>query len=432
MPENEHKNKYWLHLLLFIATLLTTTLAGYDWIGIYRDDISWWETGLQFSLPFLLILTIHEFGHYITARIYKVAVSLPYYIPLYLPGMATIGTLGAFIRMKSQLRTKRMIFDIGIAGPLAGFVAAIGVLIYGFTHLPEPEYVFQIHEDYKDYGLGYEKAVYSYEYHRRQDSIGFEARQRMDSAAYADGNSSIINFLRYINMMPETWERQKFIPAEEYVVLATGKNLLFLFFEKYVVDDPRLIPNKYEMFHYPFLFAGYLALFFTALNLIPIGQLDGGHVVYGLFGEKKHRIISPIIFGIFVFFAGLGIFRNNILDINFFQASFENVVIFSFIYIYFLYLLFSKTFQNRKNSLMVAVLIFASQFFAEIIFPGVKGFNGWLLFAFLIGRVLGVYHPPAQVEEPLNTSRKILGWLCLIIFVLCFTPRIIAIETITP
>ena len=104
-----------------------------------------------------------SFGHYITARIYRVKVTLPFYIPLWLGIISTIGTMGAFIQIKQPLVSRKQFFDIGIAGPLAGFVVAIGVLWYGFTHLPSPEYVFEIHPEYKtEYPIEFEKYGYNY------------------------------------------------------------------------------------------------------------------------------------------------------------------------------------------------------------------------------------------------------------------------------
>src|SRR5438552_2704608 len=107
----KHK-RYLLQAALFIATIFTTTYAGMEWMGL-SQELSWetFAKGFLFSVPFLGILTVHEFGHYITARLYKVKVTLPYYIPFLLPG-ASIGTMGAFIRIKSVLKTKREIFDI--------------------------------------------------------------------------------------------------------------------------------------------------------------------------------------------------------------------------------------------------------------------------------------------------------------------------------
>jgi Zn-dependent protease len=99
----------------------------------------------------LSILTAHEFGHYFVALYYRVKVTLPYYIPL--PPGFMFGTMGALIRMKSPVYSNKQNFDIGIAGPLAGFVVAIVFLGYGYSHLPPLEYVFQFHPEYQQYGL---------------------------------------------------------------------------------------------------------------------------------------------------------------------------------------------------------------------------------------------------------------------------------------
>jgi len=270
MEINKKVKTYSIHLGLFLLVLLTTTLAGAEWTSLKYIFIPETEfTGqdfldaLAFSIPFIGILTVHEFGHYFVAKWHKVKVSLPYYLPFWfgflplfgLPPMPSIGTVGAFIKLQAKKTSRKQIFDIGVAGPLAGFIVALGVLYYGFTHLPPPEYVFKVHPEWIEYGLDYEKYVYQ--------ENGFNFR--------------------------------------------LGTNLLFMFFEEYVVQDKALIPNAYEMMHYPWLFAGYLALFFTALNLLPIGQLDGGHILYGLVGYRQNRRISALLFLVFVFYAGLGL-----------------------------------------------------------------------------------------------------------------------------
>lgn len=358
------------NLFLFVVTFITTTLAGAEWIfarSVFFSDhpLAWSEIfyGLYFSVPFLAILTVHEFGHYFTAKWYRIQVTLPYYIPFWFFSLVpSIGTMGAFIRIKGAVTTRKEYFDIGVAGPLAGFIVAMGVLYYGFTHLPAPEYIFTIHPEYKVFGLDYAKYVY------------------------------------------ENVENS----------FALGKNLIFIFFEKVVVKDPSLVPNSYEMMHYPWLFAGYLALFFTALNLMPIGQLDGGHILYGLLGEKNHRIISSVLFVLFVSYAGLGV-------ITPFQAM-ESLWWNGLLYIGFLYLLFSRVFHGIRNALLAAVVIFTSQFLLSYAFPGVQGYHGWLVFAFFLGRVVGIYHPPVLYDYPLDRKRKLIGWISLIIFILCFTP----------
>jgi hypothetical protein len=154
---------YLIHSVLFIVTFITTTLAGAEWAysksifgvnEVFNSAYSWQDfyNGLPYSICFLTILTAHEFGHYFTAIYYRVKTTLPYYIPLPPIGLM-FGTLGALIRIKSPIRSTQQNFDIGIAGPLAGFVVSIGFLLYGFTHLPPPEYIFQFHPEYEQFGL---------------------------------------------------------------------------------------------------------------------------------------------------------------------------------------------------------------------------------------------------------------------------------------
>lgn len=371
MKESKYK-QYGIHLLLFILTLITTTMAGAEWIFgrsfFYGENtMGWYEfkAGLEFSIPFLLILTVHEFGHYLTAQYNKVRVSLPYYLPVwfgFVPFMLSIGTVGAFIRIKDRISVKRLHFDIGIAGPLAGFVVAIGVLWFGFTHLPEPEYIYQIHPEYEQYGLEYDQHVYD--------------------------NDSILN-------------------------VSLGSNLTFMFFEKYVVDDPSKIPSHYEMMHYPWLFAGFLALLFTALNLLPIGQLDGGHVLYGLLGKKWHKHIAEWIFILFITYAGVGIFTP--------YDALDSLVWIP-LYIAFIYLLLKGMGKSTQDTLMYAVAIFSVQFLISGIWPTAQGYSGWLMFAFIIARFLGIHHPGAINEAPLDMKRQVLGWIALIVFIISFSP----------
>src|SRR5882724_1978649 len=135
-----------IHSSLFVVTFITTTMAGAEWSfgkSVFMPSYSWsdFASGLPYSICFLTILTCHEFGHYFTAIYYRVKTSLPYYIPL--PPFGLLGTLGALIRIKQPIHTNKQQFDIGIAGPLAGLVVALGFLIYGFMTLPPAEYVFQ-------------------------------------------------------------------------------------------------------------------------------------------------------------------------------------------------------------------------------------------------------------------------------------------------
>lgn len=338
---------------------------------LFESGLNWREfwMGLQFSVPFLGVLTVHEFGHYFTGKFYHIRLTLPYYIPFWL-GPGSIGTMGAFIRIKSPLRSRQEYFDVGIAGPLAGFVLAIGVIWYGFTHLPPPEHIFTIHPEYRQYGLEYAKYAY------KDLDISF----------------------------------------------ALGKNLLFRLFESYVVTDPARIPNAYEMAHYPFLFAGYLSLFFTALNLIPIGQLDGGHILFSLIGYRRHAIVSPILFAVFVFYAGLGVVAPH--------KDTVQLIVFDFpwyvgmpVYAFFLFLVFSRTTPDFRSTVLLSLSVFAAQYLLATIIPDIKGYSGWLVFSFILGRVLGIYHPPVLYNQPLSVGRQLVGWLSLLIFILCFSPE---------
>jgi len=421
---------YFLQAFLFLMTIMTTTYCGAEWID--DDALSGWDyfwSGLEYSIPFLSILTIHEFGHYFCARKYGVETTLPYYIPLPLLG---VGTLGAFIRMKAQASSKKAMFDIGIAGPLAGFVAALLVLIYGFTHLPDKEYIERLNPSYKKmYGEDYEKHVYTYEFARKNDSVKHEEKMQKDSLSFIKEKKEALE-----KGQADTthWQRKAFKPEEAYGVMALGDNILFWVLSKWLVVDQSLLPNAYEMFQYPYLIAGYLALFFTALNLLPIGQLDGGHVIYGLFGYRRHRFISVSFFTVFVLIAGIGIFKDNLLGINFFSADPLNMVLFAGAYVYFLYSMYEKFFINNKTTaVLIATSIFALQFLIEFAIPSWHGFSGWMMvFAYLVGRFLGLEHPPAAIEEPLDWKRKVLGWLALLIFVLCFTPEVFNIKILTP
>ncbi len=367
-----------LQILLFVTTFFTTTLAGAEWcygklfISIfpffYNPEFTWADfiLGMQFSVPFLLILTVHEFGHYFTALYHKIKSSLPYYIPVP-PLLLSLGTLGAVIRLRSKVPSTRKNFDIGIAGPLAGFVMALAILYYGFATLPPAEHIFTIHPEYKQYGLDYADHVYN------------------------PNDTTILN-------------------------ISLGKNLLFTFFEN-VVADPERVPNVHEMMHYPFLFAGFLALVFTSLNLLPIGQLDGGHVLYGFVGFKKHRIVASVFFVAFIFYAGLGfemIRPTNPADTLIFWIPVYGLILYS---------CFMGLGLSRRDTLMYTVVVFAAQYLIMFLFPAVTGYSGWLLFGFVIGRFVGIPHPPTELEQPLDTKRKILGWIALLIFIVSFTPQ---------
>jgi membrane-associated protease RseP (regulator of RpoE activity) len=377
---NSEVKRVLIQIALFVTTFVTTTLAGTEWVYsrsiLFNKDYSWQDflNGMEFSIPFLLILTIHEFGHYFTARYHKIKVSLPYYIPVPpLPFiLLNIGTFGALIRLRERVHSKRQNFDIGIAGPLAGFIAALIILYYGFTTLPPPEHIYSFHPEYEKFGLNYADTVYT-------------------------------------NHTTTTLD------------VVFGKSLLFVFFEKYVADPAR-VPNAHEIMHYPILLAGFLSLLFTFLNLLPVGQLDGGHVSYGLFGSKGHRIIATIIFLSFIFYAGIGYAR---------PTDKPEELLYSVpIGIAYIYFVFNGFGLAERTRLMYTLLTFAAIFLFSGLFPDVDGYRPWLLWGFIIGRMIGVQHPATEIEEPLDTKRIILGWLALAIFIVCFSPAPINAEII--
>ena len=212
-----------LNLALLIATLGTTLFAGAMMEGAdpLRQPLALLK-GVPFSASLLLILGCHELGHYVTARAYGVQVSLPYFIPLPLPPM---GTMGAIIKMRSPIPSRKVLFDIGIAGPLLGLVVALPILVLGLMLSPV---------------------------------------KSMTGVVWQEGNSLAYLFLKWILKGP--------IPAGSDVIL------------------------------HPLALAGWLGLFVTALNLLPLSQLDGGHIAYAILGGRFRKVIWLFLGGLVVLF----------------------------------------------------------------------------------------------------------------------------------
>ncbi len=359
-----------LHIGLFLVTLITTTLAGIELtrgdVGLLPLDVfqlrgaalsAEVRRGLWFALPFLGVLTVHEFGHYFTARRNQVRTSLPYYIPFPMG----LGTFGAIIRIRQRIFSRREFFDIGLAGPLAGFLVAVPLLIYGFTHLPPLDYLFTIHPEYAPYGADYARYVYP--------------------------------------------------PGEQGLTIA--KPLLYRLLES-AFANPALLPHPNELMHYPVLLAGALSLFFTALNLLPMGQLDGGHILYGLLGRRRFNQLALVLFIGFIFYAGLGLFT--------LHSGWQAWLYGGPVYALYLGLIFWRVLPTPRRGLLLAAGIWAAQLAYTVADPTILGNPGWLVFGLLLGRFTGIYHPPAPDERPLSPGRKVLGWVMVAIFVLCFTP----------
>ncbi|MCC6601590.1 MAG: site-2 protease family protein [Anaerolineae bacterium] len=207
-----------INLALFLITIVSTlATAAYFYAETAEQATQIWR-GWPFSLSIMLILGAHELGHYFAARYHKVAVTLPYFIPL--PIISPIGTMGAVIRMKAPIKNKRALFDIGVAGPLAGLVFAIPLLIYGLM----------------------------------TSEVG-----AMSSIGLLEGNS-ILYYLAKFAIFGQ------FLPSETL--------------------DVHL--NQVA-------WAAWVGLLVTALNLMPVGQLDGGHLMYSLLGSRAKQLFIPVM-----------------------------------------------------------------------------------------------------------------------------------------
>ncbi|MEQ8927238.1 MAG: site-2 protease family protein [Fulvivirga sp.] len=401
--------KYLIHSGLFIITFFTATVAGTWWINgkiLFFTDYNWkdFELGMAYSIPFLLILTVHEFGHYFTAKYHKVKTTLPYYIPIP-PFPMSIGTMGAIIRIKEHIKSTKIHFDIGISGPIAGFVIAVGALIYGYSTLPNLDYLFQIHPEYEQFGENYEDHVYTWEFQEQMTHKAYQEARAQDSInAVNDGEIDSWSFPEY--------QKQSEIPN-----ISISKPLLMVFMESFV-SDQKLVPNSREIMHYPVLMAGFLALLVTALNLLPIGQLDGGHVLYGMVGFHWHKRIATWFFLGFLLYAGMGY----LTPYDGIDELMWNVPL----YIGFLYITLRGLKKSQQETLMYALILFSVQFVVPMVIP-VQGYSGWLFFGLILGRFIGIYHPPSVDEQALSLERKLLGWLALIIFIISFSPAPIII-----
>ncbi len=282
-----------VNLVLFLLTLLTTTMAGADSAGAFVtlrapfQSLINLSAGLSFSIPLMSILLAHEMGHYLTSRRHGVEATLPYFIPAPFPSLFFVGTFGAFIRMKTPPRTRRAMFEIGAAGPWAGFAVAIVAVILGL---------------------------------------------KLSSITPLDTSAGGLNL---------------------------GNSIIFWCVSRVVLG---VDPNTVNVDLHPIAFAGWLGLFVTTLNLLPVGQLDGGHVVYALLGGRVHRVVSRLCW------AGC--------------------------------------------ALMVIV-------------PYALGYDFWLGWLIWFGLVffLGLGHPSTvDAHTPLTGNRRIMAWATVALFIVTFSP----------
>ncbi len=377
-PEPREKDRYWLHLLLFLLTFVSTTYAGVQLAGrllLYErvGFLAWLGDGLRYSVALMFFLTTHEFGHYFAARYHRVRTSLPYYIPFpffFVEGIFNIGTFGAVIRIREPIPSTRKLFDIGIAGPLAGFVAVLLVLLYAVITLPPPTYLL--------------------------DLPGHDALK-----AY---------ILRFGTFPPE---------APDPFTLYVGQTLLF----KAISSLSPHMPPMYELYHYPVLFAGWLGLFFTALNLLPVGQLDGGHVIYALFGPFWHAIIARLFVLTLLLSASIGFvhdFGPLLQDAVPYYPMLALWIGMALVQYYFVHRLFAGNPRYALPALGGLILLTAILLHFEA-FVQAFGYTYWFLWCLLIVWVIKVDHPPVLMPERLDPVRKLLAVLGIVIFILCFS-----------
>lgn len=386
--KRKKEHSIYFHILLFLLTFLSVSVMGTLFVGhtasipdqfnlfsaegllIYLDMM--WVEGVLFAVLLLLFLGVHEFGHYFAARKHGIRVTLPYFIPM---PLSPIGTLGAVIRIKERIYSTKRLFDIGASGPIAGFIVSIFLLIYGFSTLPGPEYMLNF-----------------------------------------GGHDNLHQYIEEHGQFPE----EPLIEAHnQQEVMILGNTLLFSFISSFFDN----VPPMWELYHYPFLFAGWLGLFFTALNLMPVGQLDGGHILYSLLGYDRHIIAARCFFVVVMILAGLGAvpLLQHLFSIYELPAIFLSWVIWAIISL----VLFEKAFNSDiKWALGAWTTVLTSNVFLLYAFePGLfSGFTVWIFWAFFLVYFAKIEHPPMGYEKKLSFSRILLGWLCMIIFVLCISP----------
>jgi membrane-associated protease RseP (regulator of RpoE activity) len=303
-----------LHAGLFLATFITTTAAGSLFVhgqlggGLGWEGILPIKDGLSYSVPLMLILLSHELGHYLVARLHGVDASLPYFIPL--PPSFGLGTMGAVIGMRNVTSDRKKLIDIGAAGPLAGLIVAIPVILYGLAH----------------------------------SQVG-----PLVAGGMQEGNSLL------------------------YALLKHGSKGAWL-------PD-----GHHDVFLHPTAWAGWAGLLVTMINLIPVGQLDGGHIATAYFGNGYNRFAVRLHR-----FLPLGAVA---------------------VFLWVLHLV-----QVEANGHWDAAIG------ASIAIGAALPWLVWYLLIRIVRRASGdVNHPPVD-DVPLPPSRRALFWLMVGVFVLVFMP----------
>lgn len=255
----KRRERWWLHGLLFAATLFSTTVAGSLLVGrspIGFAALLFWQgawlpvpvsldpwalaAGFPFGISLVVVLALHEAGHYVAARRHSISVTPPFFIP-FPPYVSIIGTLGAFIRLRSPVMSRNALLDVGVAGPLLSFLASVPLLWWGLRHSVMMPEVATLSGPY---------------------IIGFSSGGGTDFFSLGDS-----------------------------LAMAGLARVLLGFDAAYQLLDL-----------HPVAFAGWLGLFVTALNLLPLSQLDGGHILYAALGRYQR----PLAWAFFVALVPLG------------------------------------------------------------------------------------------------------------------------------
>lgn len=315
-----------INIVLFILTVFSVMLTGANVppeaipadgsfpLSVFIEFI--W-TGWPFAASMLGILFFHEMGHYIACRYYKVPATLPFFLPA--PFISPLGTLGAFIMMRGIPKNKRVLFDVGVAGPLAGLVVAIPVLFLGLS----------------------------------LSELGPITGPGSGMTGMLEGNSLFYLFAKYVvfgRLLPEP--------------VSTGGLSEAAYWVRYFLTAHPIPFNGLDVQLHSVALAGWAGLLVTALNLVPVGTLDGGHVAYGLFGEKARRFF-PIAMGV----------------------------------------------------------LLALSFLPVLLTFSLGAFNySWLLWMFILFWLGNVRTQPLDDITELGPARRALGIFVLVLFILLFTP----------
>jgi len=334
------KHSVYFHLFLFIATFLSTAIAGAQWAGHDFTHLENIIYGFTYGILMSVFFLSHEFGHYFAARHHKVDATLPYFIPFPpAPGLIGLfGTFGAVIRTRSPILSRKVLFDIGVSGPIAGFVVSLLFLIYGLMTLPTIDFIYNIHPNY---------------------------------------------VLLHRGM----------IPAEG---LFYGDSILYHLLSSVFANSDGFLPPMNEIYHYPFLNVGWFGLFVTVLNMIPIGQLDGGHITYAMFGAKRQGQIARFFWWLIMIMGFLGFLSLTHDSLNYVKEG--------------------------SSYYILKQLFFGPLHWIEINAPVLfDAWGGWLFWGLITRIFIKLDHPPVKENDDLDSGRMYIGWFAILILILSFS-----------